>query len=932
MSLSIIQSTTVSFGTSLFQIFGRYKIENLLEVLVTYIMSEIIIDQEESIRMKRKQESIKDLKRDALHKFQGESHHILKKETDREIINSNFGNVEEANIELKSEKTIDIKQVETEEKKDRWVGFRKKTEAVLESNYIVVSMTVITIFVLFSGDIKYLLPIDVDWSFNFISTMALSLFTLELILSSYAIKGYFLDFFFWLDLIAIISFIFEIDWIFLKMIGEDSNQSASAAKAITKVTTASRITRVLRIIRIIRLIRIVKLYKSAMQARANRELKRKEKEEKMFKSQVDISTTRKRTSNLKARKVSTKDSAAEEKSRRRASISQIKSKALKDTDFNDKEITKENNINKIISKKITEIVIIIIMTMLIVLPVISEDFYASDSDKNYVSWVELYDEYKVRYDKNIPETINKAFTHLLENEQISSFPVISMDFDKEKIYENADYFNDLFRYDEIRYLASASEKVVIAINIKYEVQMQAIFNIVKTIITCLVLTIAALEFESNTKEKVLDPLEVMIEIVDKVAKDPANARNIEELQGGVKSTLSKKDGEEQKDKPKEENYEINVIQSAIVKISALLAIAFGEAGGNVVKQNMNSSSELNPMINGNKTNCIFGFCDIRGFPEVTEIIQEKIMIFVNTIAETIHSNVDRFQGETNKNLGDVFVCAWKLKDEQGEEIREVTPDNIYCQRLADNAVVGFISAFNEIHRKEELQKYINDPQIQAKLKNFKINMGFGLNVGWAIEGAIGSSSKIDCSYLSENVNISARLMLATRQYGVSMLISGVTYDLLSPGMKELFRCIDVITVKGSKQIIGVYTVDLNQNLRMRRKFKYDNLDVKKKYYEMRKRKTMFRLSETQDMQLYIDQEEEFNDLFDTKQNTSQFITNWESGFKAYIAGQWQLAKTHFNFCKEFCNDGPANTLLNYMQSYSYQAPAEWKGYRKLMSK
>ena len=462
--------------------------------------------------------------------------------------------------------------------------------------------------------------------------------------------------------------------------------------------------------------------------------------------------------------------------------------------------------------------------------------------------------------------------------------------------------------------------------------MQAIFNIVKTIITCLVLTIAALEFESNTKEKVLDPLEVMIEIVDKVAKDPANARNIEELQGGVKSTLSKKDGEEQKDKPKEENYEINVIQSAIVKISALLAIAFGEAGGNVVKQNMNSSSELNPMINGNKTNCIFGFCDIRGFPEVTEIIQEKIMIFVNTIAETIHSNVDRFQGETNKNLGDVFVCAWKLKDEQGEEIREVTPDNIYCQRLADNAVVGFISAFNEIHRKEELQKYINDPQIQAKLKNFKINMGFGLNVGWAIEGAIGSSSKIDCSYLSENVNISARLMLATRQYGVSMLISGVTYDLLSPGMKELFRCIDVITVKGSKQIIGVYTVDLNQNLRMRRKFKYDNLDVKKKYYEMRKRKTMFRLSETQDMQLYIDQEEEFNDLFDTKQNTSQFISNWESGFKAYIAGQWQLAKNHFNFCKEFCNDGPANTLLNYMQSYSYQAPAEWKGYRKLMSK
>lgn len=39
-------------------------------------------------------------------------------------------------------------------------------------------------------------------------------------------------------------------------------------------------------------------------------------------------------------------------------------------------------------------------------------------------------------------------------------------------------------------------------------------------------------------------------------------------------------------------------------------------------------------------------------------------------------------------------------------------------------------------------------------------------------GAIGSQYKIDASYLSPNVNISARLEAATKQYGTTLLISG----------------------------------------------------------------------------------------------------------------------------------------------------------------
>jgi class 3 adenylate cyclase len=65
-------------------------------------------------------------------------------------------------------------------------------------------------------------------------------------------------------------------------------------------------------------------------------------------------------------------------------------------------------------------------------------------------------------------------------------------------------------------------------------------------------------------------------------------------------------------------------------------------------------------------------------------------------------------------------------------------------------------------------------------EDYKIKMGFGLHLGWAIEGAIGSHFKIDASYLSPNVNMASRLNAATKQFGVLLLFSGQLFDNFSP--------------------------------------------------------------------------------------------------------------------------------------------------------
>lgn len=63
------------------------------------------------------------------------------------------------------------------------------------------------------------------------------------------------------------------------------------------------------------------------------------------------------------------------------------------------------------------------------------------------------------------------------------------------------------------------------------------------------------------------------------------------------------------------------------------------------------------------------------------------------------------------------------------------------------------------------------------MTDFSVKLGYGLHVGWAIEGAIGSSYKIDASYLSPHVNMASTLEEQTKNYGVMIIFTGDLYDM-----------------------------------------------------------------------------------------------------------------------------------------------------------
>jgi hypothetical protein len=73
--------------------------------------------------------------------------------------------------------------------------------------------------------------------------------------------------------------------------------------------------------------------------------------------------------------------------------------------------------------------------------------------------------------------------------------------------------------------------------------------------------------------------------------------------------------------------------------------------------------------------------------------------------------------------------------------------------FADRAVIGMLKSFAGINRDHKILSWNDDFRLGAGVGAFRINMVFGMDAGWAVEGAVGSEYKIDATYLSPHVNM-----------------------------------------------------------------------------------------------------------------------------------------------------------------------------------
>ena len=177
-------------------------------------------------------------------------------------------------------------------------------------------------------------------------------------------------------------------------------------------------------------------------------------------------------------------------------------------------------------------------------------------------------------------------------------------------------------------------------------------------------------------------------------------------------------------------------------------------------------------LGGEKKYCTFLFTDVRGFTSLSEKLEPEEVTHIMNKALTIQANaVKEYGGMVDKYIGDAMMAIFNapidLKDHENKAI-------LAAQKI----------------------------RADMEQSNLGIDIGIGINSGFAIIGNMGSDTRFDYSAIGDAVNTAARLESATKDVGVDLIIGHNTkkscnfkLELLKP-----------IKVKGKKQSLEIYTI------------------------------------------------------------------------------------------------------------------------------
>lgn len=796
---------------------------------------------------------------------------------------------------------------EDNEEEEKNKTLKSKINDVLDSFTYTIIMTILTVFVLFADDIKNLSTDKyADDPFSIVTAILFGYFFIEFVVQCIVIDGYLWSFFFYLDFLSTISMILDLSWFYaflISTISGDSTTNKSGSKiknlvSIAKASRAARIgsraVRILRVLRIIRLVRISKIYKAS--------------------------------------------------SKLGNEMEEIDNKLNKKLHLKKQKNVNESKIGKKLSDLTTKRVVVLILSMILSVIVFDSGFYFNPENSMYFG-MKIFNEFTNFNDGALNLTFN-----IYVNEHLNiSTPIIYAEVNN-LTYGRNDY--DYLRYDErleviescINFLSFNETSNCFALFDNRKVfKLNSLLNIIKTVIICIILIGANIMFSNDTNELVLEPIENMIQKIKNISDDPIAAIEKNEELDYQKELLEKDDNNACCTKSvNKESLETFLLNKTLTKIGTLLALGYGEAGSKIIIKNMNDENNqneeennenlINPMVSGSKVMAIYGFCDIRNFTDTTEVLEEDIMLFVNEIAEIVHNITHENFGFANKNIGDAFLLVWKFDDQHiiYDENMEIIglKECKQVSEIVDSSVIAFIKILAKIQKSYKLNKYRNNDKLRNRISNYSVKLGFGLHLGWSIEGAIGSVYKIDASYLSQHVNGASKLEEKTKEYGCHIIISNDIAKHMSENARNNLRIIDVINLIDEEEETKIYTIDLDINALSIEEEDYNEfqdfeLKLSKRYAKKKLLLDMLN-NKSNIWENYENSDNDYHIM--RKKYTQNFFDLYNQGFESYIKGNWKEAKNYFEECNNELDtpDRPATRILSIMSKHMFVMPEGWK--------
>ena len=186
-------------------------------------------------------------------------------------------------------------------------------------------------------------------------------------------------------------------------------------------------------------------------------------------------------------------------------------------------------------------------------------------------------------------------------------------------------------------------------------------------------------------------------------------------------------------------------------------------------------------LGGEKRYATFLFTDVRGFTSLSETLEpEQVTYIMNKALTAQQTAVQSHGGMVDKYIGDAMMAIFNAP---------IDLDNHETKALCCAI---------------DIQKNMNELNIELATQGIPaIQIGIGINTGFAVIGNMGSENRFDYTAIGDAVNVAARLESGTKNAGVDLLIGQTTENEIEFDLIPL----DPIVAKGKSEKLQVYTWD-----------------------------------------------------------------------------------------------------------------------------
>ena len=197
----------------------------------------------------------------------------------------------------------------------------------------------------------------------------------------------------------------------------------------------------------------------------------------------------------------------------------------------------------------------------------------------------------------------------------------------------------------------------------------------------------------------------------------------------------------------------------------------------IVRQLIETGTSLR--LGGTRREVTVLFTDVADFTAKTEHADpSEVMIYTSRYFAVLSDEIMRHRGTVDKYIGDAVMALWNAPADD--------PDHTVNACRAVLACLAANEALNKEFRREGWPHY---------------DTRYGLHVGDAVVGNVGSSDRMNYTALGATVNLASRLEGLNKNYGTRVLVSAAVRARASHAF--LFRSVDSITPKGFAEPIEV---------------------------------------------------------------------------------------------------------------------------------